>query len=485
MDKKIIPLCWISLSLFSACQEKQNDNEEMPNVLFVSIDDMNDWVDCLDGPKSVNTPHLDNLASQGVLFSNAHCTAPASAPSRTSVMTGLRPSTSGVYSNIHDLREAPVLDTAKTIPEYFKELGYTVKGGGKLFHALCWIQTNYGRDQNIPGIWDDYFPSKERSLPETVWPESAEKDSEGTVTWTPIAGADNENRPAWFFDFGPVGKEENYADYKVVDWALNELKKDHDDPLFLGVGIYRPHLPWFVPQEYFDLYPLDEIELPELKEGDLDNVSEVSHNWLRRSWHNWIVENDQWEKAIRAYKASMSFADAQLGRLIDGLKESGEFENTIIVLWSDHGMHLGEKEQWEKFTLWERATRVPMVFVGPDIEEGGVSSQPASLLDIFPTLVEMTNNEPFDQLEGKSLLPILKDTEEQRAEPAVTTWHYGNHAMRNDRWRYIHYHNGDEELYDHNDDPNEFYNLADDPQYSHIIDSLKQWLPEINVDPIE
>jgi len=487
MNKLFLSTC-IGLTVFTACQDKQKDTQDKPDVLYIMIDDMNDWVSCLGDRHGVHTPNLDNLASKGILFSNAHCSAPASAPSRASTITGVSPSTSGVYVNQHDWRESPVLDTVKTIPEYFKDIGYTAKGAGKLFHALCWIQTSYGIDQNDPAIWDEYYPSKHRSLPETVFPESAQEDSEGTITWTPLAAPETENRPSWFFDYGALGEDENMADYKVIDWAIEQLNKDHDQPLFLGVGIYRPHLPWFAPQEYFDQYPLEEIELPKVKENDLDDVSEVSLNWVRKNWQDWVVKNDQWKKAVQAYKASMTFADAMLGRLIDGLKESGRFDNTIIVLTSDHGMHLGEKEHWEKFTLWERSTRVPLIFVAPNIEENAVSNEPASLLDIFPTLVDLTNQESFDQLEGQlegeSLLPLLMDPESTREKPAITTWQYGNHAIRDNRWRYIHYNNGDEELYDHRNDPNEFNNLAKDPDYRHIMDSLKKWLPEKNAEPL-
>jgi len=218
MNKTILSAC-IGLTAFSACQDKkdQSRQQDRPNVLFIAIDDMNDWVNCLGGREGVETPNLDRLVKQGVLFSNAHCSAPACCPSRASLMTGVRPSTSGVYANSDVWRNAPALDTAKTIPEYFRKIGYTAKGGGKIFHALSWIRTAYGIDQNDPSIWDEYFPSKERSLPESIWPESARKDSNGTVFWEPIAGGDTENRPAWFFDYGPLGQDEQMADYKVVD----------------------------------------------------------------------------------------------------------------------------------------------------------------------------------------------------------------------------------------------------------------------------
>ncbi|MEA1886123.1 MAG: sulfatase [Bacteroidota bacterium] len=455
--------------------------DRQPDVIFIAIDDMNDWVTPLGGRENMHTPNLDALVARGMIFENAHCTAPACCPSRTSVMTGVRPSTSGVYANTQLWRESPVLENALTIPEFFRKQGYIVKGGGKIFHALSWIQTAYGTDQNDSTIWDEYYPSKSRSLPPAVWPESYEVNDIGTVTWDNIAGAGTEARPPYYFDWGPLGEEEDMADYKVVDWAIHELKKIHDKPLFLAVGIFRPHIPWFAPREYFDMYPVDERELPGILENDLEDVSPVSYRWLRRKWQDWILENDLWKEAVQGYEACISFSDAMLGRLIKGLDESGRADNTIIVLWSDHGMHIGEKEQWEKFTLWEESTRVPLVFIVPGVTKPGSRSDEAvSLLDIYPTLVSLSGEEQFEQLEGTDLLPLLKDPGAERGEPAITTYHKDNHSVRTERWRYIRYFNGDEELYDHNNDPDEFYNLADSAELKPLIEELSEWLPEIN-----
>lgn len=470
-------LIFILSFTFVSCSEK----EQLPDVLFISVDDMNDWITPLGGRDNMHTPNLDALAARGMIFENAHCTAPACCPSRASVMTGVRPSTSGVYSNNHQWRESPVLKDAVTIPEFFRSRGYTVKGGGKIFHSLSWIRTAYGVDQNDPSIWDEYYPSKSHSMPDALWPESYEVNEQGTVTWDNIAGAGTDNRPSYFFDWGPLGTDEEMADYKVVDWAVSELKKSHDKPLFLAVGIFRPHIPWFAPQKYFDMYPPGERELPRIMENDLDDVSPVSYNWLRRQWQSWMLENNQWKDAVQAYEACISFSDAMLGRLIKGLDESGRADNTIIVLWSDHGMHIGEKEQWEKFTLWEESTRVPMMVIAPGITEGGSSSVEAvSLLDIYPTLVKLTGGETFKQLEGTDLGPLLRDPSATREEPAITTFHKDNHSVRTERWRYISYHNGDEELYDHHNDPDEFYNIADSAELRPLIEEMSEWLPEKN-----
>ena len=375
----------LSMLIYVSC----NQESVKPDVLFIAVDDLNDWITPLGGRENMHTPNLDRLAAMGTLFDNAHCTAPACCPSRTSVMTGVRPSTSGIYSNNHQWRESPVLKNAITIPEYFREQGYSVKGGGKIFHALSWIRTAYGVDQNDSTIWDEYFPSLSRSLPPSIWPESYKVNEVGTVTWKNIAGADTKGRPNNFFDYSPLGEEEDMADYKVVDWAISELNKSHEKPLFLAVGIFRPHIPWFAPQEYFDLYPKDERSLPAIMENDLDDVSEVALPWVRRGWQRWMLENNEWANAVQAYEACISFSDAMLGRLLDGLEESGRADNTIIVLWSDHGMHIGEKEQWEKFTLWEESTRVPMIVVAPGITTPGQCQKRPLALSIFTQVLSI------------------------------------------------------------------------------------------------
>ena len=455
--------------------------QKKPNVLFIAVDDLNDWIGTMGGRDGMKTPNLDALAAQGMLFTNAHCSSPSCNPSRASIMTGVRPSTSGIYNNNQEWRTTSALANAVTIPEFFRKEGYAVKGGGKIFHGLSWTMTTYGKDQNDGKIWDEYFPSKTRSFPDDVWPETAVKDSTGYIKWDPVSGKGIGKRPPHFFDFGPLGEDELTSEYKVVDWAIQEVNKKQAKPLFLAVGLFRPHIPWFVPQKYFDMYPLSEVKLPQVKENDLEDVSPVAVKWLARDWHKWLLDSHLWEKAVQAYEASISYTDAMLGRLIDGLKKSGKMNNTIIVLWSDHGMHIGEKQHWEKFTLWEESTRVPMIIVAPGITKPNTrSSQPVSLLDIYPTLVDMVGAKVFSQLEGKSLKPLLLNPSMKDIEPAITTWHYNNHAVRTERWRYIKYVNGDEELYDHQSDANEFYNIAKQPGNRSLMDSLQKWIPKIN-----
>ncbi len=485
---RLIVLLTVGLAL-SGIAFAQDKPENKPNVLFIAVDDLNDWVNCLGGRAGVHTPHLDGLAARGVLFANAHCSAPACNPSRASIMTGVNPATSGVYNNSQNWRSAPALKNAVTIPEFFRSQGYSVRGGGKIFHALSWIRRGYGKQRNDPTIWDRYFPSMDKPMPDAAWPEDHRISEQGYVNWTPLAqgtGDTGGKRPSHFFDFGslPV-RDRDMADTKVVDWAARELQRKHDRPFFLAVGLFRPHIPWFTPQPYFDRYPLDELNLPTIQADDLADCSPVAvKGWVRQRWQKWLVENDLWKSAVQGYLASISFADAQIGRLMAALDQSGHVDNTIIVLWSDHGMHIGEKEHWEKFTLWEESTRVPLMIVAPGITQpASVSMRPVSLVDVFPTLVDLVGQSPMTQLDGVSLVPWLRDPAKPKQQPALTTWGANNHSVRTDHWRYIRYHNGDEELYDHRTDPDEFINLATHPEHETLKQALARWMPRTSATP--
>jgi len=459
--------------------------KEKPNVLFIAIDDLNDWANCLGGRAGVKTPNLDRLAAHGVLFANAHCSAPACNPSRASIMTGIRPSTSGIYTNGPNWRTSPVLKDAVTIPEHFRAHGYRVVGGGKIFHALSWVLREDGQDGfNDPACWDEYFPSKIRAMPDAIWPNETIRQG-NSIRWEPVVKGRTGTRPPWFFDWSALKEpDKKMADYKVVDWAIGELHKKHDKPFFQAVGIFRPHIPWYVPQKYFDMYPLDKVTLPRVRKDWKEYTPPAGQNMgeFRRKWHKWVVDNKQWKKAIQGYLAGISFADAQLGRLLDALDAGKYARNTIIVLWADHGFHLGERETWEKFTLWEESTRVSLMFVVPGVTKpAGRCSRPASLLDVYPTLVELCSLTPKPELEGTSLVPLLRNPRAPSKRAVVTTWLQNNHAVRSERWRYIRYKDGSEELYDHKNDPDEFVNLAGLKKYDSVKDELAAWIPKVNV----
>ena len=275
-------------------------------------------------------------------------------------------------------------------------------------------------------------------------------------------------------------KNLDWPDGQVIDWAEKFLAKDHQQPFFLGVGIFRPHVPWFNPSKYVDMYPLDQIEVPEVKEDDLNDIGDYGKRLALDggSKHEKVLEFGEWEEAVQAYLASISFADASLGKVLNALDNSQYKDNTIIVFWSDHGYHLGEKQHWHKFTLWERSTRVPFIIVAPQVAApGSKSGRPVSLLDIYPTLVELADLPHNETLEGQDLTPLLRDPNAKWEHPAITTHEKGNHSVRTENWRYIRYHTGEEELYDHQKDPGEWNNLSGSSKYQAKMEELKKWLP--------
>lgn len=441
-----------------------------PDVLFISIDDLNDWVGVLGGHPQALTPNIDALAARGMLFTNAHTASALCNPSRTAIFTGLAPSTTGVYGNSPDWRTVDRLAGIPTIPNYFQTRGYRTFGAGKLFHAHTYSDTGFV-GYNDTTSWDAYYPSLERQLPDEIRPLNR-----------PANGNPFSRNIDWA---GLVAEDSAMADGQVVGWGRQQLLADTGDPRFVAIGIYRPHPPWYVPQKYLDLYPLDTLELPRVLETDLDDVPDAAlidgyvSNMPPMAFHQWGLESGLWKEAVQAYLASVSFADAMVGQLLDALDRSGRADNTIIILWSDHGWHLGEKLRWRKQTLWEESTRVPFIVVAPGVTTPGSQSDKAvSLMDIYPTLTELAGLEIPVHVEGNSLLPLLKDQDAPWEHIALSTFGYMNHAVRSDRYRYIRHWDGSEELYDHDADPHEWINLAADPDFSDIKNRLAEWLPE-------
>ncbi|MCC9607055.1 sulfatase-like hydrolase/transferase [Blastopirellula sp. JC732] len=424
---------------------------DKPNVLFIAVDDLNDWVHCLGGHPQTKSPNVDRLAAKGMLFERAYCSAPACNPSRASLLTGIAPFTSGVYHNDQPWR--PAMPDAITLPQFYQQNGYEVIGCGKLFHG------SYREEKGF----DEY-------LKQTGDPKPKQ---------TPVNGIPNTSH----FDWGPIdAKDAEMSDYQMVDFAIEQLQKKHDKPLFLACGIYRPHLPWYVPQEYFDHFPLDQIQLPQIKEDDLADVPEAGVKIAKPSGdHKKVIETDNYAKAVQGYLASIEFADAQIGRLIAALEASPYADNTIIVLWGDHGWHLGEKLHWRKFALWEEADRVPLLIVAPGVTTPEQRCErTVTLLDLYPTLADLCGLTPPKEVAGKSLAPLLKDPTAAWDRPAVTTHGRNNHAVRDERWRYIRYADGSEELYDHQEDPQEWTNVADLPENDAVKKRLAKWLPTTN-----
>lgn len=455
------------LTILNSCKSEVKEIER-PNVLFVAFDDLNDWEGCLFGHPQTITPNINRLAEKGVLFTNAHCAGTMCCPSRASMITGLRPTTTGVYKNTDTPNS--LYKEKQTLNKHFKENGYFVAGAGKILHGFHYEENDWHEFQakpkgkNIVG---------NRSNPNM---ENATIVS-GNIMWGSFSSPDSLT-----------------FDGSNADWVSERLNRDHDKPFFLACGIFRPHIPWFNPEKYFDRFPLEEIELPIVNEDDLDDVplsgkniaysitnftmDDDLNNYEENEEHEMMKRDSLWEYAVRAYLASVSYADAQFGKLLDALENSKYADNTIIVLWSDHGWHLGEKEHWRKATLWEEVTRVPLIIYAPDKATNRRSSQPASLIDIYPTLIELCGLPIIDELEGESLVPQLIDPDTKRIIPAISSLTPEFHSVRNEQFRYISYGNGQEELYDHSLDPREWANIADNPDYSEVKEKLKGFVPQ-------
>ena len=444
-----------------------------PNVVFISVDDMNDWVGCLRGYPGVQTPNIDRLARRGVLFANAHCASPLCNPSRTALLTGRRPSNTGIYDN--DTYWRPNLPDVVTIPQYFKRNGYTVAGAGKVFHHTAGF--------NPPDQWDDF----QLQVFDDPWYRRDE-----WYPWNkripnppghPYNGLNNFQGE---FDWGVLPKAESeYGDEKAVAYGQQFLARKQDKPFFLAVGLWHPHIPMFSPQRYYDLYPNSKVKLPEIRDDDLDDIPAVGREFaaFRRSEHERIVKEGKWKEAVRSYLAAISFADAMVGQLVNAVEQSAYGKNTVLVFWSDNGWHLGEKQHWHKSTLWQRSTHVPLIISAPGMRAvGKTRNQPVNLLDLYPTLVDLCGLPARKDLDGESLTPLLRDPSGKR-NPTVSTYLPNNHAVRNERWRYIRYSDGGEELYNCLKDPDEFNNLAGLPQHTSLKRELAQWMPKSSMAP--
>ena len=460
MSVLVIVACMANVSVYGATEQKQ----KKPNILFIAIDDLNDWTDMLEGNAQARTPHMDTLASKGIVFTNAHCAAPCCGPSRSAIMSGIRPSTSGNYINKNSLTHNPILNNAVLLPEFFQQHGYYVSGAGKLFHGYHFNYEVKGRG------FDEYYPSKTQDLPSFEGLKFSSK--------LPLGGW---SRTADWGALRPDVTVDDHPDGKTAKWVKgNLLKGQLQEPFFLGAGIFEPHLPNYAPQKYFDQFPLEDIKLPDgFLENDLDDVpaahAKMAHNpWLKR-----IREMGQWKPAIQAYLACTAMVDDLVGQIVEALEKSKYADNTIVVLWSDHGFHHGEKGRWGKYSLWERATRVNFIWVVPGVTKAGsVCSKPVNLLDIYPTLASLTGcKPPAKQLEGNDLSVLMKDPEAPWDEATVTTFGYKNYGVRSGRYRYIVYEDGSEELYDHTNDKWEWENLADNPQFAAVKKGMRKWIP--------
>lgn len=429
-----------------------------PNVLFVMIDDLNDWTEILGGHSQALTPNLNRIAARGITFTNAHSNAALCNPSRVSMITGRLPNATGVYDNSSRLLDSPVLQGVVTLPEQFQRNGYRITGGGKFFHGDPFLST-----------WDEYFPSLTKSRPSDPTPDNK-----------PLNGI---TETQGNFDWGIVPvSDDRMGDVKVADWAQGQLQQAYDKPFLQICGFYRPHLPFYAPPEYFAPWKEEDVRLPNVLTTDRDDLSEIIIERLdQHRDHEQVINNKQWQKAVHAYLACIYFADTQLGRILDALDHSPQFRNTILVVASDHGWQLGEKQAWRKSTLWDRATRIPLVVVAPGTTTPGTTChEPVSLIDIYPTLNELCGFTPAGELDGNSFVPLLSDPNQATNRHVLTTHLFKNHGIRTKDWRFIQYAEGHEELYDHSTDPHEWHNLADSEPHQSQLHRMRQLLPTFN-----
>lgn len=446
------------------------------NILFIAIDDMNNWIGANGG--QALTPNIDALAAKGVNFTNAHCVTPACNPSRTALMTGQRPETTGQFENAGNFRNNLGGKERITLGQFLQSKGYESVAAGKIFHIPA------GRGTNPNPISDPISWSFQNKSETGIAGDKQYLDDKGQAKW--LEGAmrsdfDTKKEPSYLSHSGVWGianeSKEESGDWKNARFCAEYLQKKHDKPFFLACGISRPHAPLIAPKEYFDIYPLDKIKLHELPDDDLSDVPAIAKANFSTPFTKLVREKGQLKNAVQAYLACMSFADACVGEVLKSLENSPYRDNTIVVFWSDHGWQLGHKNRWEKYSLWHQATNAPFIMYLPN-QKGGVCDEAISYLDVFPTLMDLLGSEKPTFLEGTSFAKQLKTPTKKRDVPAVVSYPKGNHAVVLGHWHYIHYQDDTEELYNHNNDPQEFRNVANEPNNHRIKEKLKAFLPK-------
>jgi arylsulfatase A-like enzyme len=425
-----------------------------PNVLLIVLDDQNAFAGRRDLAPEPVTPNLDRLAKRGVTFANAQCPAPVCNPSRTAFLSGLRPSTSGIYDNDQDdLPKGHILERTTSLPAYFRERGYKTAGGGKVFSSS--YASAIGKRN-----WDETETGKGRRKGHGPMPPKEK---------IPLNGIGKHDWGAF------PDRREDMEDWQLAGWASDFLARQQSQPFFLACGIVKPHTPWYVPQEYFDLFPHDRITIPDLAADELAGLPDVVKEKPHKTEAQLVARR---KELVAAYLAASRYADDCVGRILDGLDKGPNRGNTLVVVCGDNGYQFGEKNNWSKGRLWEGSAHVPLVMAGPGIAQGKVSTRPVSLLDLYPTLLEFADLPPNPALEGVSIAALLRNPSARWERPALTTAGFKNHALRSERWRYIRYADGSEELYDHDRDPLERTNLASEPEAAAVKTKLKAWLPK-------
>jgi arylsulfatase A-like enzyme len=446
MKIKILLLALLTLPIMNLL------GQEQPNVLFIAVDDLNDFPAYAGRYKGAITPNLDKLASRGMAFNSAYAQYSVCSPSRASVMSGFYPHRLQGKLNEDDVVQKEVKKLGSELMHtWFRNNGYKTLATGKILH------------RHLPeGTLDDsggrgLFSAGLGKLKEN-WHQN------GTMT-------------DWATE--PVS-DEQMPDHQSAQWAVEQLDQEHEKPFFLMVGFLRPHNPWYVPKKWWDLYDREKINLPPYKADDLDDLPPMGLNNIKEVMPRteWAIENDQWKNIVHSYLASISFMDHQVGKVLDALENSNYSDNTIIVLWSDHGYHMGEKNTFQKHSLWERSAHVPLLFAGAGVN-AGESDRVVSLLDIYPTLVEMCGLPENPKNEGRSLVPLMENPSLAWPFPAVSGYGKESYAIQNERYRYLRYKDGSEEFYDLKNDPHEWNNISEDSEIAGIKKEMNAQLKKI------
>ncbi|MFB9057361.1 sulfatase [Mariniflexile ostreae] len=462
---KQIFMLFISLGLIASCSSsKKTTPDKKPNVLFIAVDDLNDWAGYM-GNNQVITPHMDGLASQGTFFKSAHCQYAVCGPSRASVMSGMYYHSLGfgmegsIQRKDDEVVNAVKKKGSSLIYEYFADYGYKTMAAGKLLHHHVpeeTVDVSHGR-----GSWDLNLD---------------ENGKKKRLNWFGSKG---------LLDWGPISKPENeMSDYKAAEWAVDQLSKDHDKPFFLMTGFLRPHTPLYIQQKYLDMYPLDDIELPPYKEDDYDDIPKAAEAvWNSYPDVPWAIKNNQWRKMLQAYMACVTFTDTQIGKILDALENSPYRDNTIVVLWSDHGFHMGEKSRFQKHTAWDRSTKVPLIIQDPRSGSTKPVEANVQLIDLYPTLLELCSLPENKEIEGHSLVPLMKNPDFKWEYPAYTFRRAKYATVKYGSYRFTEYFDGSKELYNHENDPNEWNNLihSTNNKYKDIIEHMHGLLQKPDV----
>ncbi|MGL4400357.1 MAG: sulfatase [Luteolibacter sp.] len=448
-----------------------------PNILLIAVDDLNDWVGVYGGNPQTKTPNIDRLAKSSMVFRNASCAGPVCGPSRSALLSGFRPGTTGAYGNDTNMLDSKIVQTHATLPEYFSKHGYTTISCGKIFHKH---DTENGADH---GHWA-YDVWHEELSRAGVKPESVYNRNKGIIAGKRLEEPKFMKGGGSDFSWGVTERGKEFdKDYRTAKWFENQLLKQHDKPFFMFAGISKPHLSWIVPQEYYDMHPLDSIKLPEFRMNDLDDITGGKKGKMFKPEPDflWAQEYKLHQRAVQAYLAATSYADDCIGVMLDALRKSSHAENTIVVLLGDHGWHLGEKLRFRKATLWKESTQVPLLIHLPGMDNQKDCIRNVNLLDLYPTLVELCGL-PRKELDGKSFKPLLESPDVPWT-PTVTAAGQGNHSVMSEKWHYIVYADGTEELYSMENDPMEWTNLANQnsPDLEQVKGELRTLLPKNEV----